>query len=124
MIKHYNMDNNSDFIILSEIEPEYDYVQEETIIAKSRFVDKEPCYYNNYTPNNYTPYTYTTPLPENGVHTYSFALYPENCKPSGTINYSMPFKYTELKLSFDEPKIKKGGLQPESYKACGTWNVS
>jgi hypothetical protein len=87
-----------DFIILTDIQPEFDYVQEETIIVESRFVDKEPSYYSNYTP--YTPYT--TPLPTDGVYTYSFALYPENCYPSGTVNYSMPYKYPELKLSFED----------------------
>jgi hypothetical protein len=38
--------------------------------------------------NTYQPFNYHTRIPSDGINVYSFALYPEQLQPSGSINFS------------------------------------
>lgn len=92
----------------------YDASQPQQIILKTaklmwngldRFEEKPYEYFNQI-----QPYQHHTSSPRDGVHLYSFALYPEKHQPSGAFNASMINKI-QMYLTLNAPK--EPGLEYE-----------
>lgn len=64
-----------------------------------RFEEKPYEYFNQM-----QPFQYHTSSPRDGIHVYSFALYPEKSQPSGTFNASMISKI-QLYLTLNAPPV-------------------
>ena len=66
-----------------------------------RFMPLEPVYFRVL-----QPHMHHSRIPAANIYTYSFALYPEDLQPSGSLNFSRIDK-VEVQLTFDGDKVKE-----------------
>jgi hypothetical protein len=92
----------------TDFENNYDLIEATTLYLNSTVLIGEDSTYFNYL----TPYKCYNSAPQKGLYSYSFALYPTETQPSGTINLSripsfiIRIKVSELLKQMNQDKIQ------------------
>ena len=83
--------------------------------SMERVMDKDYVYYNSM-----QPYKHHTSIPKQGIYCYSFAIFPESYKPSGSLNasgfeISLYINTTEANNTIINNKLNKIGKNSYNY---------